>query len=306
MEQLFIGYDKDFYDAIPYVKVEPGPDEDPYPQRWAIEPSFVGIASKLLFQKNNAKVYEEYGLPDDADIREFILAHPELLFYAPELKKVWELLDDKRHFLKALKDQIPLSELMHDLHFYELVFISLKLFRDALGEDAFFDMLNTDEGWFPLSAAIYYWALSDTAKQNALECIKRYHSHESVDRIFFGTRYSSPVYDLDRHLDDRVIGDYSFERIGSERTSEELTELFSVPLKEFFFDLYFIEFKHYAIYNKQKTPIALLKIENGVLNEIITDRDVSLTDNGLLTAILNWLLDVGYSMGKDTLKEEGE
>ena len=126
MDQLFIGYYKDFYDAIPYVKVEPGPDEDPYPQRWAIEPSFVGIASKLLFQRNNAKVYEEYGLPDDADIRGFILAHPELLFYAPELKKLWELLEEKQLFLNALNNQIPLSALMHDLHFYELDFISLK------------------------------------------------------------------------------------------------------------------------------------------------------------------------------------
>ena len=26
MDHLFIGYDKDFYDAIPYVKAEPGPD----------------------------------------------------------------------------------------------------------------------------------------------------------------------------------------------------------------------------------------------------------------------------------------
>ena len=306
MEQLFIGYDKDFYDAIPYVKVEPGPNEDPYPQRWAIEPSFVEIASKLLFQKNNAKVYEEYGLPDDDDIRGFILGHPEFLFYAPELKKVWELLEDKRRFLNALNNQIPLSAIMSDLHFYELVFVSLKLFRDALGKEAFFDMLKSDEGWFPLSASIYYWALSDSAKQRALERIKREHSHESVEQIFFGTRVSSPVYDLDRHRDDRIIGDYSFERIGSERTSDELTELFSIPLKEFFFDLYFIECKHYAIYNKHKKPIALLKIEESVLKEIVTDRDVSLTENGLLAAILNWLLDVGYSMGKDTLKEEGE
>lgn len=306
MDQLFIGYDKDFYDAIPYVKVEPGPEGDPHTTRWVIEPSFESIAEKLKFARDNPKVYDEYGLPDDDDIRGFILGHPEYLFYAPELKKVWVLLEDKRHFLKVLKDQIPLSALMHDLYFYELVFISLKHFRDALGEDAFFDMLNTDEGWFPLSAAIYYWALSDSAKQRALERIKREHSHESVEQIFFGTRVSSPVYGLDRHCDDRIIGDYSFERIGSERTSEGLTELFSVPLKEFFFDLYFIEFKHYAIYNKQKTPIALLKIENGVLNEIIADRDVSIAENGLLTAILNWLLDVGYSMGKDTLKEEVE
>ena len=100
MDQLFIGYDKDFYDAIPYVKVESDPNEDPDedrpPTSWAIEPSFVGIASKLLFQKNNAKVYEEYGLPDDDEIRGFILGHPQLMFYAPELKKYGTCLRKRR------------------------------------------------------------------------------------------------------------------------------------------------------------------------------------------------------------------
>ena len=182
----------------------------------------------------------------------------------------------------------------------------LKLFRDALGKEVFIDRMVSEEGWFPLGAATYYWALGDTARQHALEYAKKDHSFEPLQQIISGPRHSSPVDDLDRHRDDRVIGDYSFERIGSERTSDELTELFSIPLKEFFFDLYFIECKHYAIYNKHKRPIALLKIEESVLNEIVTDRDVSLTENGLLTAILNWLIDVGYSMGKDTLKEEGE
>ena len=128
MDHLFIGYDKDFYDAIPYVKVEPGPDEDPYPQRWAIELSFVEIASKLLFQKNNAKVYEEYGLPDDTDIRGFILRYPEFLFYAPELKKLWELLEEKRHFLRVLNNRTILSMLLHEMHLYERVFISFEAF----------------------------------------------------------------------------------------------------------------------------------------------------------------------------------
>ncbi len=308
MDQLFIGYDKDFYDAIPYVKVEPDPNEDPYPQRWAIEPSFVGIASKLLFQKNNANVYEEYGLPDDDEIRGFILEHPQLMFYAPELKKIWDLLEKASSFLKLLQNQWLLTATMKTLHFSEPAYIALKLFREAVGTDVFTNVLisEEDEGYLLLNTAEYFWSINEDAKEHAFELLKNKPFTDALYEIFSGPRYSTPVYGLIRHGDDRVIGEYSFERIGSERTSEELKEQFSVPLKEFFFNLYFETMKHFVVYNKQKTPVALLKIEDGALNEIVTDRDVSLTENGLLTAILNWLLDVGYSMGKDTLKEEVE
>lgn len=308
MDQLFIGYDKDFYDAIPYVKVEPDPNEDPCQQRWAIEPSFVEIASKLLFQKNNAKVYEEYGLPDDDEIRRFILDHPQLLFYAPELKKIWDLLGKVSPFMKLLQNQYLLTATMKTLHFSEPAHIALKQFCEAVGADAFANVLISEEveGYLLLNTAEYYWSKNEDAKEHAFELLKNKPVADALYEILSGPRYSSPVYGLRRHGDDRVIGEYSFERIGSERTSDELAEWFSVSLKEFFFNLYFETMKHFAVYNKQKTPVALLKIEDGTLNEIITDRDVSLTENGLLAAILNWLLDTGFTMGEDTLKDEGE
>ena len=305
MDPLFIGYDKDFYDAIPYVRTCIEPPE-PRMSCWEIEPSFETIAEKLKFARDNPKVYDEYGLPDDDEIREFILSHPQLLFYAPELKKIWDLLGKVSPFMKLLQNQWLLTATMKTLHFSEPAYIALKLFREAVGTDVFTNVLisEEDEGYLLLNTAEYFWSKNEDAKEHAFELLKNKPFTDALYEILSGPRYSTPVYGLIRHGDDRVIGEYSFERIGSERTSDELAEWFSVSLKDFFFNLYFETIKHFAVYNKQKTPVALLKIENGVLNEIVTDRDVSLTENGLLTAILNWLLDVGYSMGKDTLKEE--
>ena len=91
MDPIFIGYDKDFYDAIPYVRTCTEPPE-PRMSCWEIEPSFESIAEKLKFARDNPKVYDEYGLPDNAEIRGFVLEHPEFLFYAPEMQRLWELI----------------------------------------------------------------------------------------------------------------------------------------------------------------------------------------------------------------------
>ena len=91
MDPFFIGYDKDFNDAIPYVRTCTEPPE-PRMSCWEIEPSFESIAEKLKFARDNPKVYDEYDLPDDDAIRGFILEHPEFLFYAPELQRLWELI----------------------------------------------------------------------------------------------------------------------------------------------------------------------------------------------------------------------
>ena len=82
MNDLFLGYDEDFYDAIPWVAIDGG-DTPAYESEYAIDPSFTAIAAKLLFRKNNEKVYREYGLPEDDAVKAAVLDSPELLFYAP-------------------------------------------------------------------------------------------------------------------------------------------------------------------------------------------------------------------------------
>lgn len=295
MEQLFIGYDKDFYDAIPYVKVEPGPNEDPYPQRWAIEPSFVGIASKLLFQRNNAKVYEEYGLPDDDEFRGFILGHPELLFYAPELKKLWELMGKDM----PLYDPF-LQEYLRELHSFWGIYSFLERLVKMTGADELADVFP-----FVLDAGKGWCAMGEDARRRAEAELKSTPLREALKHTARGFDYSTPAHGFDRHKYDRKTGGYSFERIASVRDAETIEEKHYPNTK---IELYIscTDMIYYSVTNKLDDLIAILEIENSELTRIVTDRGVSLTENGLLTAILNWLLDVGYSMGKDTLKEDGE
>ena len=295
MDHLFIGYDKDFYDAIPYVKVEPGPDEDPYPQRWAIEPSFVEIASKLLFQKNNAKVYEEYGLPYDDEIRAFILAHPELLFYAPELKKLWELMGKNM----PLYDRF-LPDYLRELHAFGGLFAfierAVKCVDVAELAERFPFVLDAGKGWC---------AMEEDARGRAEAKLECKPLREALKKMALGSDYSTPAPGFARHECDRIIGGYSFERIASEREAETIEAWYhrDIPISIY---LSALDTSYYSVKNKLDNTVAVLETENGELTRIVTDRDVSLTENGLLAAILNWLLDVGYSMGKDTLKEEGE
>lgn len=297
MEQLFIGYDKDFYDAIPYVKVEPGPDEDPYPQRWAIEPSFVEIASKLLFQKNNAKVYEEYDLPDDTDIRGFILRYPEFLFYAPEMKKLFDLIKDVRIIVGLLQKPYFVKH-VRGLHDFEGTFAFLELFHEVCGLEALAEEMASDQS-FIIEAGKSYCAMSADAKRRAADLLKKPDTRNALRQIAWGFIYSNAALGLNRHENDRVIGIHTIERIASSReVKNEYSWLYA------FFDDQNSQF--YSVRNDLDMPVAILMIENDELENIVTVGDVSLTENGLLAAILNWLLDVGYSMGKDTLKEEGE
>ena len=59
----------------------------------------------------------------------------------------------------------------------------------------------------------------------------------------------------------------------------------------------------YSIYNKQNLEIAFLRIDDGALTIIETASNISLAEDGLLAAILNWMLSVGYSLDADALED---
>ena len=308
MDHLFIGYDKDFYDAIPYVKAEPGPEGDPHTPRWVIDPSFVEIASKLLFQKNNAKVYEEYGLPDDADIRGFILWHPEFLFYAPEIRRLFELINDTQTFAELMWN-LPFGIHLSGLHDYEGIFEFLDLFLNVCGVEALVEELESEQS-FIIEAGKGYCAMSVNGKLRAADLLRNTDTWNALRQIACGFNYSNAAPGLKRHDNDRVVGNYTVERIASTRDAENADEWIKDNTRaedeENYLLLHVPDWQYYWVRNERYLPVAILEIIAGELSIIVTDRDVSLTENGLLAAILNWLLDVGYSMGKDTLKEDGE
>lgn len=300
MDPFFIGYDKDFYDAIPYVRTCTEPPE-PRMSCWEVEPSFESIAEKLKFARDNPKVYDEYDLPDDDAIRGFILEHPEFLFYAPELQRLWELIMEAPIFRELLLDYEYFLQTLESLHFYEGIFDFLRLLHDELDKEKFNSVFTSDCDY--VRAGLSFWAMNDAAKKQAIDLLKRKVIKNAIAEIAWGPSCSQPVHGLSRHDNDRIIGEYSFERIGSRRKALTIGEWFRI---QWIHDWCIPGVEMYSIYNKQNLEIAFLRIDDGVLTIIKTVSNISLTEGGLLAAILNWLLDVGYSMEEDTLKEAEE
>ena len=297
MDPFFIGYDKDFYDAIPYVRTCTEPPE-PRMAWWEIEPSFESIAEKLKFARDNPKVYDEYDLPDDDAIRGFILEHPEFLFYAPELQRLWEIIMEAPIFRELLLDYEYFLQTLESLHFYEGIFDFLRLLHDELDKEKFNSVFTSDCDY--VRAGLSFWAMNDAAKKQAIDLLKRKGIKNAIAEIAWGPSCSQPVHGLSRHDNDRIIGEYSFERIGSRRKALTIGEWFRIQWID---DWCIPSVEMYSIYNKQNLEIAFLRIDDGALTIIETASNISLAEDGLLAAILNWMLSVGYSLDADALED---
>lgn len=297
MDPFFIGYDKDFYDAIPYVRTCTEPPE-PRMSCWEIEPSFESIAEKLKFARDNPKVYDEYDLPDDDAIRGFILEHPEFLFYAPELQRLWEIIMEAPIFRELLLDYEYFLQTLESLHFYEGIFDFLRLLHDELDKEKFNSVFTSDCDY--VRAGLSFWAMNDAAKKQAIDLLKRKGIKNAIAEIAWGPSCSQPVHGLSRHDNDRIIGEYSFERIGSRRKALTIGEWFRIQWID---DWCIPSVEMYSIYNKQNLEIAFLRIDDGALTIIETASNISLAEDGLLAAILNWMLSVGYSLDADALED---
>ena len=265
---------------------------------WEIEPSFESIAEKLKFARDNPKVYDEYDLPDDDAIRGFILEHPEFLFYAPELQRLWEIIMEAPIFRELLLDYEYFLQTLESLHFYEGIFDFLRLLHDELDKEKFNSVFTSDCDY--VRAGLSFWAMNDAAKKQAIDLLKRKGIKNAIAEIAWGPSCSQPVHGLSRHDNDRIIGEYSFERIGSRRKALTIGEWFRIQWID---DWCIPSVEMYSIYNKQNLEIAFLRIDDGALTIIETASNISLAEDGLLAAILNWMLSVGYSLDADALED---
>ena len=301
MNDLFIGYDEDFYDAIPWVAIDGGdtPDSE---REYAIDPSFTVIAAKLLFRKNNEKVYREYGLPEDDAVKAAVLDSPELLFYAPELARLLGMIQKLGLMLKLIgSDQIihDLSELHRFPHCFEFIDIYLK----CVGPEKVVGLFE-EYSYLVFRAARSYAVMNESGKEKAAELIRADHRPDALMIIIDGFPYSEPIRIRDRHARDRRINGYAFRRLASGRD----INIAGARLKRL--DLFTYDFygsgtddELYAVHSDKHRYMAVLDVQFSVLRRIYTESNVSFLDSKLLAAILEWLIEVGFTMEEDVLNE---
>ena len=301
MNDLFLGYDEDFYDAIQWVAIDGG-DTPAYESDYAIDPSFTAIAAKLLFRKNNEKVYREYGLPEDEAVKAAVLESPELLFYAPELARLLNMIQKPGLMLKLIgSDQI-----IHDLselHRFPGMFDFIELYHKYAGPD---ELVYYLEDLFPLigGAARSYAAMDKNGKARTEALLRISHDNNALYTIVDGFPYSEPIEMRNRHARDRRINGFVFKRLASGRDLNiagarvEREELYK-------YGFYVSETDNelYAVHSDRFDYMAVLEVQSSVLTDIYTYWEFSLSDSKLLAAILQWLIEVGITMGKDALNE---
>lgn len=305
MNDLFIGYDEDFYDAIPWVMVKGDYNMPISEWDYAIDPSFTVIAAKLLFRKNNEKVYQEYALPEDETIKAEVLASPELLFYAPELSRFLSLLKKPRLMLKFIRDDMLLLYLS-ELHRFPEIFVLLEKYCITASQDELAKAIEDPFFHFFLEAAKSYCALNESGKARAYDLICTECSIEALYTIINGFSYNNTICLRYRHINDRVIGDYSFRRIASEKDYDIAAKSIGNEMRYCYLPYYDISPDDglYAVHTDSNKYIAVLDVSELTLRQIYTQQNISLTDSKLLAAILQWLIEVGFTMEKDAMNEK--
>lgn len=295
IKQKFIGYNEDFYDAIPWAQAKERYGFPKFEPR--IAPSFAEISEKLRYRADNPKVYYEYGLPDDELIREFVLASPGLLFYANELARLLRLFTEREHMLSLLSCKSIFSHLSR-LHSFPGVFEFLELYPEyASAERLLGDLTGEGDAIFN---GMQFCAMSEYEKARAVKLLKE----RKTAYILGGSWFSTPLGCIDSHLNDRVIWDFTFRSIVSER-DRSLLESQIIDDDELPEGYYYYG-DIYSVGKAGDVPIALLYVDDGTVeNTFIRKWYRDHPDPKLLAAILQWTMETGHSIAPGAINGFG-
>ncbi len=307
MQWFFLGYDDDFYDAIPWVKIDTEGMDPPFPNDgFDIDSSFIRIATKLKFRRDNEKVYAEYGLPEDETVRAAVLDSPELLFYAPELARLFGMITKPELILKLIEGDRILC-LLSELHRFPGILEFIEFYNKYADQEEIADyLIDYHEGKFQLlaEAAKSYGVMDEKRKARAEKLLRASPCQESLLTVIYGFPYSEPIITRYRHEWDRRINGFYFKRIASDRDLRLAEKYLGRP--NCFDDVSYMwrtDIELYAVHTEDSDYAVVLEVENYELQHIHRSLYARYSESELLAAILQWMIEAGYTMGRCALNE---
>ena len=186
---MFVGYNKEFYDYIPYKL-----------KTHEIDASFKKVAKRIQNYKNNIAIYEKSTLPNVKSVRKICFENAGLFFYMSEIEKIYEIIKDENVFCSLLKSK-NIFEILSELHIRPLM---LEFFIDYVkvkGAKSLLRWINKDCYEFRYNATDYI-GMSESAKKTIQQGWKK-KSHQVI-------QVSIPMmYPLER-INDCTIDGYKF------------------------------------------------------------------------------------------------
>lgn len=204
----FVGYNKDFYNALPFSFTEN-----------QIEQSFSRTARRLHCANWVPALFETTQLPNIKSVRRIIFSNPAPLFYQKELEAVWEILNDPSFFRAFLESRNLYLELSI-FHKYPKIIAFFKELSAAVGQRTLCNYLAKGNDFLHYYA-LRYLCLNEHEKKLHRKkwsgdfFSKRDYFDDYYDAYLLRSEFSVPIPARKRAADAKTcrIGGYSFARL---------------------------------------------------------------------------------------------
>ena len=201
MLTAFIGYNGDFYSAIPYNI-----------GTLQLDGSFKRTAKGLHRADNAVKLYEASSLPQIKSVRKLFFEEQGMLFYIRECEALWHIIGDPNRFIKLLKSNNK-YRLLTEIHTRPTVLTFFKAYAQAGKAKKLIKLLSFDF-YSLLNYAVNYSSLSKHAR---LAEIKKWNrgeeqigSHFRFNVITPYPNYSIPVMEQPKSIHNCIIDGFKF------------------------------------------------------------------------------------------------
>ena len=192
----FVGYNKEFYDYIPYKL-----------KSYCIDDSFKKMAKKLQNAKNIVDIYNNSTLPAVKSVRKICFEKVGVLFYLNELEKMFDIVKDLNIFCSILKSKYIL-EILSELHIRPQLIEYFKDFMFVKGTTGL--VRGTTEYWYEMRYnAMDYISMSESMKKEFRDIWKKRKCFSVMDTVN-ETVHSIPMMRPLDKINDCTINGYKF------------------------------------------------------------------------------------------------
>lgn len=268
----FIGYDSEFYNALPYAEKED-----------LIERRFLKPARRLHLAAKIPGIFEKTTLPKVKSIRKLLFCNPALFFYTEELEQLWEIIEDINLFRNLITSQNIFYELAflrkmpHLINFYAEYKAEIGIRR------LYHHFFRATNRYWLYSYVSWYYLLSEYDKR--IERKKWHDGRLEKQNLFdgiendMGAFFGIPIPDYSpkdfRHTGlECCINGYSFKRL---KNSMEFLQA-GRELNNCLVNWQFFRNNVYGIMDHGKY-VAAIEIKDNVIIEAHTYRNGDISDN---------------------------
>lgn len=268
MLTMYVGYDRKFYSAIPFVKGS-----------LAVDESFEIQARKMRYANDIVSLYKKSELPNMKSIKKILFDNEGLFFYLEECERLWELFNDPNYFVTLFKEP-EIYQILSDLHMRPMIFEFLKDYLKTGRTKRLLKLIH--KYWHSVCRyAVNYSSMSKHMRNSEQA---KWIKHESGSTIGGFPNFAIPMCNPTERIRDCSIDEFEFTWLKNSVDYEEAGKALNNCLRDWSTYNYPV-----VCVRKGGKIIAALEVRNDFVFQAFTSNNDSLRKiPGLLKAYYKW------------------